>query len=89
MIHCSGRAMTLLLSGQIIGMQCATSGRAMNFETAQAKAAQNRAKMPDAHLHTGGSRTFGSHQKKMVTHQIYIVKFISIVAYFLIDFFII
>ena len=34
-----------------------------------AKAAQNRAKMPDAHLHTGGSRTFRSHEKKTVAHQ--------------------
>ena len=39
------------------------------FQNRSAKAAQNRAKMPDAHLHTGGSRTFGSHLKKMVTHQ--------------------
>ena len=39
------------------------------FRNRSAKAAQNRAKMPEAHLHTGGSKTFGSHLKKMVTHQ--------------------
>jgi hypothetical protein len=40
-----------------------------DFRNRSAKAAQNRAVMFDAHLHIGGSRTFGSYQKKMVSYQ--------------------